>query len=238
MVLKQNSNDKINGIVFSISYFSSLPIRLDYFEANKKFYQGVLIGLPLVGIILASIIIFIYNILPFYSLYSGLLSAIIYVGLTGFLHFEAVADTIDGWYASFSKKDIYAVMHEPQIGSIGVLGVVSFFLLEISALVYNLYLEQFSVIFLALILSRLSVYFALNFEYHNKSHFIIGLKNSISINKILNIVFYPLKISVNFILNTLKNRLGFLNGDTLGFLIVTIEIIILNIGLLFSNNIY
>ena len=40
---------------------------------------------------------------------------------------------------------------------------------------------------------------------------------------------------VNFILNKLQDRLGFLNGDTLGFMIVTIEIVLLNVGLLLST---
>lgn len=232
MVLKQSSNDRLNGVIFSISYFTSLPFRLDFFDANKKFYQGVVLGLPIVGIILATLTILIYTILPYHPLYNALLSSLFYVATTGFLHFEAVADTIDGWYASFGKKDIYDVMHEPQIGAIGTMGVVTFYILELSALVYNLYLENFFLILIALALSRVSIYFALKFDFHSKSYFVNSLKENIDRVKIVDILLLPLNMIAKYILGKLKNRLGFLNGDTLGFLIVVVEIIILNIGLL------
>ena len=234
MVYKQNSNSIINGIIYGISYFTVLPVKLNYFESNKQFYRGILLSLPIVGAILSSIIILFYTALPFHNLYSAFISSILYLFLTGFLHYEAVADTIDGWYASLAQKDIYEVMHEPQVGSIGSIGMVSFMLLEISALIYCFYEELYLVIFLAFILSRVGVYCALSFEYHEKSKFIISLKQSKKDFKLLNILLFPIKLFVDYILNKLQKKLGFLNGDTLGFLIVSLEIILLNIGLLIS----
>ena len=232
MVYKQNSNDTINGIIYGITYFTILPIKLNYFEANSKFYWGVLLSLPIVGAILASIVILFYYILPFHSIYSAFISSILYFFLTGFLHYEACGDTIDGWYASLSKKDVYKVMHEPQVGSIGAIAMVSFMLLELSALVYCFYEGLFLVIFLAFVLSRVGVYFALSFEYHEKSKFIISLKENKKEFRVLNILLLPIKLFVDLILNKLQKKLGFLNGDTLGFLIVVSEIAILNIGLI------
>jgi len=234
MDYKQDSNNILNGIKYGITYFTTLRIKLNYFDVNKKFYQGVLLSLPIVGAILSSIIILIYIVLPFHPLYSAILSSVLYLFLTGFLHYEAVGDTVDGWYASLSKKDIYEVMHEPQIGSIGAIAMVSFMLLEISALVYCFYEELFFLIFLAFVLSRVGVYFALSFEYHVKSKFIILLKENKKEFRVLNILLYPIKLFVDYTLNKLQKKLGFLNGDTLGFLIVVLEIVLLNIGLLIS----
>ena len=235
MDYKPDSNNILNGIKYGITYFTTLPIKLNYFDANKKFYQGVLLSLPIVGIILSSIIILFYSILPFHALYSAFISSILYLFLTGFLHYEAVGDTIDGWYASLSNKNIYEVMHEPQIGSIGVMGMISFLLLEIVALVYCFYEELFIVIILSFALSRISVYFALSFEFHKKSKFIIYLKENKQDFKFLTILLFPIKLITDYILRKLQQRLGFLNGDTLGFLIVFLEIILLNIGLLSST---
>jgi adenosylcobinamide-GDP ribazoletransferase len=232
MVFKSNSNDNINGMIYGISYFTTLPISVDKFHANKNFYQGVLFSLPIVGIVLSVLIIIFYSLSPFNNVYSAIVSSILYLFLTGFLHYEAVADTIDGWYASLSNKNIYDVMHEPQVGSIGAIGMISFMILELSALVYCFYEECFFIIFFAFVLSRVGVYFALSFEYHIKSKFIISLKQSVGELKYLEIILFPIKIFVNYILNILKKRIGFLNGDTLGFLIVVLEIVILNIGLL------
>ena len=233
MKQKLNKNSFLNGIFYSISYFTTLPIKLKNFEADKLFYQGVIFGLPLVGFILSFLTVLFFLILPFHVLYNAVLASILYLFLTGFLHFEAVGDTIDGWYASFSNKNIYEIMHEPQIGSIGAVGMVSIMILEIAALVYCLYESMFLVIFLSFILSRISVYFALNFEFHEKSVFLISLKQSVSRYKVLSLFLLPIRLFTDVILNTLKNRLGFLNGDTVGFLIVILEIVILNFGLLF-----
>ncbi|MEA3553482.1 MAG: adenosylcobinamide-GDP ribazoletransferase [Campylobacterota bacterium] len=238
MDYKQNSNSKIsdtlNGIKYGVTYFTTLPIKLNYFEANKQFYHGVLLSLPIVGAVLSTIIILFYSVLPFHPIYSAVISSVLYLFLTGFLHYEAVGDTIDGWYASLTKKDVYEVMHEPQVGSIGAIGMISFMLLEISALVYCFYEGLFLVIFLAFVLSRVGVYFALSFEYHEKSQFILSLKQSIKESKVLNILFFPIKLFVSYILKKLEKKLGFLNGDTLGFLIVVLEIVLLNIGLFIS----
>jgi adenosylcobinamide-GDP ribazoletransferase len=229
MVYKQNLN---NALRFAISYFTILPIKLGYFDANKKFYKGVVYSLPIVGFILASIVTIFYNLFFQNSFYGAFLGAVLYIFLTGFLHLEAVCDTIDGWYASYSKKDVYEVMHDPQAGSIGAIATFVIALMQIVAIVYILYSECYIVLFFSFILSRFGVYFALRFEFHKKSAFILSMKQSIKNSKILDILFLPLNILVNIILNILKNRLGFLNGDTLGFMIVVVEIILLNIGIL------
>jgi len=223
--------DIINGIIYAISYFSIIPIKLTKFEANKNFYKGVLFGLIIVGLILSvliSVLFILFNlIMP--NWYSAILISIIYLFLYGFIHLEAVADTIDGWFASLSKKDVYAVMHEPQIGSIGAIGAFCFVLLKILALSFLLVNEQFIFIIIALTLSRSSIFFALDLQFHIKSSFILSLQNSLKTNTLFKLILLPINILTKAILNKLKKQLGFLNGDTLGFSIELIEIILLNI---------
>ena len=84
-----------------------------------------------------------FLILPFPILYKAILCAILYLFLYGFLHLEAVCDTIDGYFASLSNKDVYEVMHEPQVGSIGAIGGFCFVLLKVLAISYLLYSESF-----------------------------------------------------------------------------------------------
>jgi adenosylcobinamide-GDP ribazoletransferase len=220
------------GILYGLSYFTILPFKVKNFEANKSFYKGVLFSLPLSGLILGLFCMIFFLVLPFHSIYSAFLSSIFYIFLYGMLHLEAVGDTIDGYFASLSKKDIYAVMHEPQIGALGAIGAFTFLLLKISAIAYLLYLNEFIILILSLILSRLSVWFALELNYHKKSSFVLSLKENNLNNKVINILFFPLRISTKYILEKLQKKLGFLNGDTLGFVIVINEILLLNIGLL------
>jgi len=224
----------ISGIIYAISYFTILPINQGKFDANRQFYKGILIALPLIGLTLGVIAsashIALSYILP--SWYSAIIASIIYLIFYGFIHLEAVADTIDGWYASLSKKDIYEVMHEPQIGAIGAIGTFCLILLKVLALTYLFIHMQYIAIIISLILSRLSILFALSFDFHPKSYFALALKSSVKVSIIFKILFLPIAILNKLILKKLQKQLGFLNGDTLGFNIEFIELILLNIAVI------
>jgi len=231
-------NDFLKGIIYSISYFSIIPIQNKSFEANKKFYKGVIFGLPFVGFILAiflsALYILLTNIMP--SWYAAIISSILYLFSYGFIHLEAVSDTIDGWYASLSNKDTYEVMKEPQAGAIGAIGTFCFILLKVIALSVLLLQEQYIFIITALILSRLSILFALDLKFHEKSSFILSMQDSFNVSVLLKLIFLPINILSKIILNKIKKRIGFLNGDSLGFSIELIEIILLNVAIIIVYN--
>ena len=220
----------IDGIIFSISYFTTLPIHLKSFKTDKNFYRGIIFGLPFSGLILAIITIALAILLPFPLIYKAILCSIIYLFLYGFIHLEAVADTIDGLFASLSNKDTYQIMKEPQIGALGAIGTFSFMLLKILALFFLLYYQQYLTIMLALFFSRFSLVFALDLDFHPKSTLLNSLKSSFKPPIILKVIFLPLNILTKLILLKLRRKLGFINGDTMGFTIELIEIILFNIG--------
>ena len=191
-----------------------------------------MVSLPIVGLLLSAFTILLFLILPFPLLYKAILCSILYLFLYGFLHLEAVCDTIDGYFASLSKKDVYDVMHEPQVGSIGAIGGFCFVLLKILAIAYLLYYECYISIILAMVFSRVSLFFALDLEYHEKSHFIKSIQNAFSTPLFIKLLFLPCSLLTKFILHTLKNKLGFLNGDMLGFNIELQEILYLNLAII------
>lgn len=192
----------------------------------------MLFSLPIVGILLSALTILLFLVLPLPLLYKSILCAILYLFLYGFLHLEAVCDTIDGYFASLSNKDVYEVMHEPQVGSIGAIGGFCFVLLKVLAIAYLLYSESFITLIIVMILSRSSLFFALDLEYHEKSHFIKSLQESFKTPFYIRVLFLPFNLLTKLILNLLKKKLGFINGDTLGFNIELQEIIYLNLGII------
>ena len=173
--------------------------------------------------------------MPLPPLYKAILCSILYLFSYGFLHLEAVCDTIDGYFASLSKKDVYKVMHEPQVGEIGAIGGFCFVLLKILAISFLLYSECYVAIFVSLILSRSSLFFALDLKYHKNSYFIRNIQNSFKTPVFVKILFLPFRILTKYILRKLKFKLRVLNGDTLGFTIELEEIIYLNLAILFCN---
>ena len=124
-------------------------------------------------------------------------------------------------------------MKEPQIGAIGAIGTFCIVLLKVFAIAYLLYCEMYIFIFLAFILSRSTIFSALELEYHKESSFIDSLQNGYKTNVVLKIALLPLNIFTKLHLSFIKRKLGFLNGDTLGFHIEITELILLNIGILF-----
>jgi adenosylcobinamide-GDP ribazoletransferase len=219
------------GLIFSLSYFTTLPFRVEHFEANRSFYRGVIYGLPLSGLILSIVVILLDRFLPFSELYSAIFVSIIYLFLYGFLHLEAVADVVDGYFASLSQKDVYSVMKEPQIGAVGAVATLSFVLLKVLAISYLLYYDEYILLVIALVLSRSVIFFALDKEF--KSSFANSLKDSFKLYISLKILFFPLYLWTSSLLKILQRNLGFLNGDALGFSIELTEILLLNIGVMF-----
>lgn len=223
----------VDGLLYGISYFTTLPIKLKKFEADRKFYSGVVYSLPLSGLLLSSITIILFILLPFPTIYKAIFVAIVYLFLYGFIHLEAVTDTIDGYFASLSGKDVHSIMKEPQIGAIGAIGTFCIVLLKVLAIAYLLYSEMYIFILLAFVLSRSTIFSSLELEFHSKSKFIESLQNSYKTNIFLKTALLPLNLFTKVHLTLIKKKLGFLNGDTLGFHIEITELLILNIGILF-----
>ncbi|RXJ84441.1 adenosylcobinamide-GDP ribazoletransferase [Arcobacter cloacae] len=241
----------LNAFFFALSYFSIIPVFVKDMEINNQTYKYTLILLPLVGAILASIVICLNLLLNefFHPLYSSFVVAIVYLALYGFIHTEAIIDVVDAWFASYSGKDAYKIMKESTIGAIGALYGFAFFLLKVGIITYVLYEKQYALFFIVCIFSRLNLIYLLGYFKFSKDSFlslafehggIFKLKIIALIYVIIAfilaqnvfILFVISLLSFYFILKVLDNKFGFVNGDCLGFTLEHTELVLLNIGLL------
>lgn len=241
----------LNAFFFALSYFSIIPVFVKDMQINNQTYKYTLILLPLVGAILASIVIGLNLILNefFHPLYSSFVVAIVYLALYGFIHTEAIIDVVDAWFASYSGKDAYKIMKESTIGAIGALYGFAFVLLKVGIITYVLYEKQYALFFIVCIFSRLNLIYLLGYFKFSKDSFlslafehggILGLKIIALIYVIIAffigsnilVLFVISLLSFYFILKVLDNKFGFVNGDCLGFTLEHTELVLLNIGLL------
>lgn len=241
----------LNAFFFALSYFSIIPVFVKDMQINNQTYKYTLILLPLVGAILASIVIGLNLLLNefFHPLYSSFVVAIVYLALYGFIHTEAIIDVVDGWFASYSGKDAYKIMKESTIGAIGALYGFAFVLLKVGIITYVLYEKQYALFFIVCIFSRLNLIYLLGYFKFSKDSFlslafehggIFKLKIIALIYVIIAfilaqnvfILFVISLLSFYFILKVLDNKFGFVNGDCLGFALEHTELVLLNIGLL------
>lgn len=240
----------INAFLFALSYFSIIPVFVKNMEINNNTYKYTLILLPLVGAILASLVIGINLGLNevFNPLYASFVSAVIYLALYGFLHTEAIIDVVDAWFASYSGKDAYKIMKESTIGAVGALYAVCFVLLKVAIITYVLYEKQYLLFLIVCVFSRLNLIYLLGYFKFSKDSFLSlafasGGVFELKIIALLYVVlafifgtnalvlFVISLLSFYFILKILNNKFGFVNGDCLGFTLEHTELILLNIGL-------
>jgi adenosylcobinamide-GDP ribazoletransferase len=248
--------DFFSGILFAISYFTIVPLKAKFID-SKAFFRGILTSLPIIGAILYLIIYLAFNSLSntFPIDYLVIAVPILYFISYGFLHLEAICDITDGYFASLSNKNIYKILKEPYVGSIGVIATILFLILKIS-LISQILIDNISYLFLALILSRVSTIYPLYFfDFHKNSYLAKSLKSSLGSFWTIFIIFLtliPLSLLFNFldILSIfvisisfsiflsfyIKEKLGFLNGDFLGFNIELNELLILHLFYILSIN--
>lgn len=120
--------------VLAIGYFSRIPIVM--LDSNADDYQKSTRYLPLVGLVIAGLMIGVfqalYLVLPLQM--SVLLTLIFSVTITGGLHEDGLADFSDGFFGPFSRQRTLAIMKDSRIGVFGVLSLVSIFALRYQSL--------------------------------------------------------------------------------------------------------
>ncbi len=240
----------LNAFYFALSYFSIIPVFVKDMKIDEKTYKYTLVLLPLIGAILASLVIGLTILLSvfFNPLYASFVAAIVYLALYGFIHTEAIIDVVDAWFASYSGKDAYAIMKESTIGAIGALYAIAFVLLKVGIITYVLYEEQYALFLIVCIFSRLNLLYLLEYFKFNKDSFLslafsgggifilkiialIYVIVSLFIGSNVLILFILSLISFYLILKVLDKKFGFVNGDCLGFTLEHTELVLLNIGL-------
>ena len=240
----------LNAFFFALSYFSIIPVFVKNMEINNDTYKYTLVILPLIGAILASLVIGLnLALIEFFNpLYASFVCAVVYLALYGFIHTEAIIDVVDAWFAAYSGKDAYKIMKESTIGAIGALYGFSFVLLKVGIITYVLYEKQYILFLIVCVFSRLNLIYLLGYFKFSKDSFlslafqhggVLQLKIFALIYLVLAFIFgtnvlllFILSLaSFYFILKILNNKFGFVNGDCLGFPLEHTELIRLNIGL-------
>ena len=240
----------LNAFYFALSYFSIIPVFVKDMKIDNGTYKYTLALLPLVGAILASLVIGLNLLLNefFNPLYAAFVASVLYLFLYGFLHLEAICDVVDAWFASYSGKDPYEIMKDPTIGAIGALYTFSFVLLKVGISTYILYEGQYALFFAILVFSRLNFMYLLGFFKFSKNSFLSLAFQGAGVGKIkiytliyviiiwfflpdTLVLFLISMISFYFVLKILNKKFSFVNGDCLGFTLEHTELILLNIGL-------
>ncbi len=122
-------------IPVALSLLTRLPLRLQdsCFEHSPQAHWAY----PIVGLVLASLLSVLIGALFWLGLSPQIIALCAIAGaaiMTGAMHLDGLADTLDGFWGGYSPERRLEIMKDSHIGTYGVLGLVCAVLLQWTAL--------------------------------------------------------------------------------------------------------
>ncbi|NLM04561.1 MAG: adenosylcobinamide-GDP ribazoletransferase [Clostridiales bacterium] len=214
-------------------------------EYDEDFKKGI-IYFPIVGLVLGLILAVFYKGFTYFfpNTVTSILVVAIYLGLTGGLHLDGLADTFDGFYSSRTRDEILVIMKDSRLGSNGVIVILISILLKVFLITNFSENTGFLVLILMPMMGRLAaVHGSYNINYAREKglgNIYIGniTREEMVYANIIAMIICLIDIrAIPFILilgifsmifkDHSKNIIGGMTGDTLGALSELTEIIFL-----------
>lgn len=102
-----------------------LPLKVDYNE--EEMAKGIKY-MPLVGLLIGGLLYGLSYAMGIFEFDRGIVNAsvwMLYLGITGGLHIDGLADTFDGIYSNRDRDKVLEIMKDSHIGAFGVLGIIA-----------------------------------------------------------------------------------------------------------------
>jgi len=139
------------------SFLTRLPVPKSATYTDKQIGRSALYY-PAVGLLIGCILGLLAWVLSFASpMLSAVIITTVWVITTGALHLDGLADSADAWLGGHSNKErIFTIMHDPRLGTAGVVSLVLVLLLKVSALTVLLESSQWLLVILIPSIARLA----------------------------------------------------------------------------------
>jgi adenosylcobinamide-GDP ribazoletransferase len=232
----------MNSFFIMTLFFTRIkaPYNVEYNE--EEFAKGIKM-LPLVGAVVGGIlyiVLYLLDFIGFENQMATIIAWIIYVVLTGGIHIDGLADTFDGIYSNRERERMLEIMKDSQIGTFGVLGIISVLAIGVvgSSFLDKTVFFVFPIISrsIALLICYLNSYARkdgmgkLFIERCTKREAAVGIVTAAIIAVfffgIAGIVSLALSIVfISFSVNRIAEKLGGITGDVIGFSIEVVQVV-------------
>jgi adenosylcobinamide-GDP ribazoletransferase len=205
---------------------------------------------PLVGMLMGALLVLLRRLfyyLPVSSLVGDTLVLIFWIWLSGGLHLDGFADSVDGFSGGHNKEEILKIMKDSSTGTKGVVALVSLLLLKLVLLVEMPLFLKDAALFFTPIIGRWSMVIAaflgkparlknsmgkLFMDYVSWKEVIFASLTMAVIGILLfRLYFLPLvMVGIGLVLLILKysqKRIGGISGDILGAINEIVEVVCL-----------
>lgn len=112
----------------ALSFFTRVPIKLKN-VSEDEFYNAMIL-IPLVGVIIGFFLFAAYGLLTYINLprLSAILLIILYIWITGGLHLDGLADTVDALFSARDRERMMEIMKDSRLGAFGAIGLLLLFM--------------------------------------------------------------------------------------------------------------
>lgn len=237
----------IKSFLLSLQFLTIIPVRIK--GVTDRSLARSMAYFPLVGLVLAGILIAAYrllNFLCFPDLASSVVLAVSLIFLTGGMHLDGLSDTFDALFSGKGREEMLRIMRDSHAGVMGILALISAVILKVSLLFSVGDLSMPAALILMCVFSRWAMVFSiLLFPYAREEGkakaYIRGMTPGIFVwttaitlasiflaGKISGIFIFGICALAAFIFGKLIfKKLGGITGDTLGAVCEITEIIVL-----------
>jgi adenosylcobinamide-GDP ribazoletransferase len=125
----------MTSFLLALQFLTIIPVRVRHFQAEKM--ARAAICFPVVGCLLGIFLSLLYYASlgwGFSSLTTAAVCVITLIVLTGGMHLDGLADTIDALAGSKDRDARLAIMRDPAIGALGATGLICAIILKIVVL--------------------------------------------------------------------------------------------------------
>jgi len=236
--------------IFTIPSFTSTKDSAQNEETLAENFANSMTFFPLVGMLIGVILVLSRRLITYFSVSSLLnntLILIIWVSLSGALHLDGFADSIDGFSGSNNKEEILRIMKDSCTGAKGVVALISLLLFKFALLVEMPLFLKDAALFFTPAIGRWSMVIAtfigkparsknsmgkLFMDYISWREVIFASLTIAVIGILLFKLYFllPLIIAIGIVLLILKycqNKIGGISGDILGAINEIVEVFVL-----------
>lgn len=228
----------MKSLLLMITFLTRIPVKYSFEFKEKDFIKGIYY-MPIVGLIIGIILWSIAHLKLYIDApVMAVILWIAYIWITGGLHIDGLADTVDGVFSNRGRERALEIMKDSRVGSFGVLVIMMVYLMNIVVSIYI----PISTFVLIPIVGRASSIIGCTFgDYAREGPGLgKGIVENSNIKEAIYVVVFTLILAIIFnndiyifisILATfifiylisryIKDKLGGFTGDTIGF---TIEI--------------
>ncbi|MDO4250307.1 MAG: adenosylcobinamide-GDP ribazoletransferase [Moraxella sp.] len=124
-------------LLIAVQLMTIVPVRLPYLPSREQNALSMLFY-PVVGLMIGAVLWLMASFIHLPIMLLSCLIVVVWVGLTGGLHLDGLADTADAWVGGFGDRErTLAIMKDPSTGAMGVIVIVLCLMLKWAS-VYSL----------------------------------------------------------------------------------------------------